>query len=134
MGLAGVILWFMVGAATTITVVLTFQKERLINAKDNLKTFAARIQNYLQERFALKKEIALLRADLRSLEESRIQLIGERDLMEVVWNSTPLSLEPTNCVDTQEAVVFGRGREWVYAYTFPAYVQLAHERETITIP
>lgn len=39
-----------------------------------------------------------------------------------------------NRVVPDEAIVFGRGKEWVYLYTFPTHEQLAAERRMANYP
>ncbi|MEK6260757.1 MAG: GIY-YIG nuclease family protein [Planctomycetota bacterium] len=123
-----------VGAGTTLFLILMLQKAWVLNAASNLAKLASDLQTYIQQRMELQHQVAKVRHEIDSLRGSVLQLVRERDAMEAAWETDNITLESTKCVDASEAIIFGRGREWVYAYTFPAHEKLARARNDEHFP
>lgn len=134
MGLAGVALWFLIGVGFTLTIVLTLQKQRVFTSAQNLKLLSRDLAAYQKERRSLRRKIQAVETEIEQLNTSLIQLSAERDVLEVAWGQLDEPFADTKCVDTKETIVYGRGAEWVYAYTFPAHEHLAFERRNKNYP
>lgn len=134
MQILGIVLCLTIGGGVALIVMLTLQKERVVTAAVNLQKLAADLQQHLQERTRLRREISAVEADIAQLRTSLTQLTGERDAVEVAFGQVVEPFTETRCVNTAEAVVFGRGSQWVYAYTFPAHEHLAWERREPRYP
>ncbi|MCA9074116.1 MAG: GIY-YIG nuclease family protein [Planctomycetaceae bacterium] len=92
------------------------------------------LKTVMKERSELKRQLRTTQEEVEELRDSLLQLCDERDVMEAVWEEGDQELRSTKCVDAEEAAVFGRGSEWVYAYTFPAHEQLAFAKRLEHFP
>lgn len=141
MGMLTALVCFLFGMVTAVGIILILQKERVFRGAKSLRGFTASINQYFcergelqKERDALKSEVEKLHAEIVELRQSTMQLAKECDVMEVAWSPTQFNLQSTKRVDANETIIYGRGREWVYLYTFPAHEQLAHERRQKHFP
>lgn len=139
--LFGILFCFGVGAATATGMILAFQKDRVFDSVRFLNHFIAQIKeansrrvNLLKELKETKSQNQLLLRQLDELKKSETQMVNEIRTLEMAWTRETGKLRSTNRVIADEAIVFGRGREWVYAYTFPVQEQLAHERRNSHFP
>ena len=134
MTLVGIFVCLIIGAGVGVGIVLILQAERVYTGAKNLHRLAQSIRGYRNERKKLLRELENLEADVADLNKSVMQIVNERDALEMAWYVDRESLQNTNRVVIEEAIVYGRGREWVYLYTFPTTEQLAHERRQKYFP
>jgi hypothetical protein len=126
--------FLLIGFCSGIGVVFILQRERLITADKHLRKFVSSLNEYFQKRSELQRQLASVKSEIRELEQSTMRMLRERDAMNLAWLEDETSLQSTNRVNVDETIVFGRGQEWVYLYTFPAHEQLAQARQQKLFP
>lgn len=131
-----VVFWLAIGFATGVGIVFIFQQDRVFDATKRLQKYVGSINRCIEEinqhrrkRDELQAEVARIKSEIRELQRSVLQMGNECEVLELAWNRDEGSLKSTSRVNVDEAMVFGRGKEWVYLYTFPAHEQLAHARQ-----
>lgn len=112
----------------------TLQKERTITAVKHLQKLRQSLNELLENRDNLRKQISCLKAEILELQQSTMRLQDERNAISVAWDENKLPLQNTSRVFVDEAITYGRGPEWVYLYTFPAHEQLAHAKNVKLYP
>jgi len=125
---------FIVGLSAGVGIVFILQQERIFAAGNHLQRYAKSISDYIRERNELQSKIKIVKSDIHDLRQSLMQIKNERKVMELAWLKDESLLQSTKRVCVDEAIIFGRGREWVYLYTFPAHEQLAHHRQSKIFP
>jgi hypothetical protein len=101
---------------------------------ENRGRLSQAIKPYLRERSRLRKRRNRVRKDLRGLRKSITGIINEIEIMECVWEREDYHLISSKYVNASETIIFGRGEEWVYLYTFPTHENLAHAKHLQRFP
>ncbi len=124
----------LVGFAFALFVIFILQKEWLYTGSKRLHVLYESIRSYTQTKQELQGQIKILKSQIGELERSTMQLRDERRLIELAWQKSLGTLQSTSRVSVDEAMIFGRGEEWVYLYTFPAHEHLAQARQQKHFP
>lgn len=106
----------------------------LTRARSSLREISLILQNYISQRGQLRKQIKEAKKDIRDLQTSVLGLVNEIELLERCWTSEDILIQSTKYVNADEVMIFGRGSEWIYLYTFPTHENLAHERRQQRYP
>lgn len=123
-----------VGIGTGIGLVVIFDKERVIRSGKRIAKLLQSAKGVMSEHRELSRQLRKAEGAVSELKESITQHLAERDLLELIYVSNDVGLESTKRVNADEAIVYGRGREWVYLYTFATQEALADERRQRNYP
>lgn len=134
MNLFGILLCFTIGATTAIGVIAVFRKELVIDAVKHLQRYTSSLTRLRQEKHSIQQEIKSVQGEIQTLNSTLAGFRNERDLIEEAFAKQVAQLENSSRVDSSQALVYGRGRQWVYAYTFPSHEELAHAKKLIHHP
>ncbi|MEZ5939898.1 MAG: GIY-YIG nuclease family protein [Planctomycetaceae bacterium] len=172
MGIFEPIFWIVLGAASTLGLLLAFQSQLIWNALANIKNYLGpqRLQRHLADlsqisqqisdvqekigeerkkfvyeldKLKQEKEVHRQRIDAeiahynRDLDQFRIALkqkLQQHARFQTNRERIQVKLVSSKYVDVSQANVIGGGAEWIYAYTFPHYEQLAAARNEAYYP
>ncbi|MEO2031120.1 MAG: GIY-YIG nuclease family protein [Planctomycetaceae bacterium] len=132
-GYFGAFVILFVGIATGIGLLLlfdmSFSEDPNLRAGKRLNRVARRIGAATTERAQLEAKYMKAKYAIHRLKKSITGHVDEIDTLERLYSEDPAELSSTKRVDADSVIVFGRGREWVYLYTFAVQEQLAKERK-----
>ena len=134
MGMTQALVVLTVGICTGIGLVIIFDKDRVVRAGKRIARLAASIRETVSEHRTLSAELEAGQDAVNELKQSIINHHAERAMIEQIFVTDCTPLKSTSRVHADEAIVYGRGSEWVYLYTFATQEELARERRQKNFP
>ena len=117
-----------VGIGAGIGLVLIFDRPRVLIAKKNIVASIDELKKTLHEKSELQKQLHVAQSDVDEITKSITQHSNEKQKIELLYDRQE-ELVSTNRVNADDAIVYGRGCEWVYLYTFDTQESLPSERK-----
>lgn len=117
-----------IGIGAGVGLVLIFDRPRVLIAKKSIVESIDVLKETLRQKNELKTKLQEARKDVDEIKTSITQHSNEKQKIELLY-SRQEELSSTNRVNADDAIVFGRGSEWVYLYTFETQESLALERK-----